>query len=215
MLIVDRDKSCLDCLMPRRQTLKNKSIPLLVHLIAYLLSREFQVSVDTDATIIGASGTSFFFDFPAAHGLKVHDLCVVNRGATSCYTWFSTHAALVSYAQLHNLASHFISQFRNSQPTMHGAEIHGPVFPWITPHAALGPFEKKEPRRSRRDTLKKRRHAKCSPFYLKQISTHEKSPKTAQGMIHTLTLAPLGFWHFFFFTCKSNQSRRNINDKKF
>jgi hypothetical protein len=76
----------------------------------------------------------------------------------------------------------FICEF----PAAHGLGATNSTTSLLSTHAALVTFKKQEPRRTRRN-------AKCSPFYLKKISDHEKGPNPAQGMNHTLVLAPLGF----------------------
>ncbi|MDQ1349876.1 MAG: hypothetical protein QG657_177 [Acidobacteriota bacterium] len=42
----------------------------------------------------------------------------------------------------------------------------------------------------------------------------QQSPKSTQGIHHTQSLAPLGFWRFSLILYMQNQSRRTYNDKK-
>ncbi|MCX6584730.1 MAG: hypothetical protein NT166_31545 [Candidatus Aminicenantes bacterium] len=103
-------------------------------------------AVVTEGTLEFISGTSYQIIWPTTHGLKVHDLCVVNRDATSCCTWLSTHAALVSHAQSKNFLLHFKSASFLSYPAAHGLDVQGltlidrikdSAVDWTSTHAAL------------------------------------------------------------------------------
>ncbi|MDQ1354025.1 MAG: hypothetical protein QG657_4334, partial [Acidobacteriota bacterium] len=183
MLIVDCDKTCHTCFSLSREKLKNSAITIPMHFIAFRLSREIQVAVGTYVTIKVHGGSSFLFDFPAAHGL----------GASCSHSpWLSTHAALVLQNMSMYFCSHWRCSFKIIWPAAHGLGTTRLHSPWFPSHAALVSFKKHWPTEHTEHTENTEKNISAH-FFRTQFITLFQSPKPAQGMIHTLSLAPLGF----------------------